>query len=797
MSTLSLPMGQFYLLSGLPGSGKSTFVKNLNLPEGFIVSSDHLRRILYGTKLYRDGGIEHEHLYGWSKPGAVIFDLMKTMCRERAKEGLTTFVDATLLGESERQEFAKIAKAQGMVTEVLIFDVPIDEVIRRDNERLAKVGANVIQRMEREFVKTSALPYRMIYGVERAELSVPVLAGDKYDVVGDVHGLLDDFLILLKQMGYKHDENGTPVHPEGRKLLFLGDVVDRGRQSVLLLHYVEQACTLGGHIFVPGNHEDKLLKVWDYWMRTGEAKGRSRSNTETFLSLMGQDQKTQARLIEFIRAQPAYRIVQSQGQSFVFAHADIVHFDPLQTPKSGLFYGDSDFGRVDSDARYEDNVSRGVNKYTLFRGHVEQISTQPHVHSVEFDQAFGGHLAIVRVDGFAKDAIALGPKQAFEANVHKRKIEFNYDDFSKAHFGLADSMYNYEKAGSVKSHTHKETGMKAFDFAEIDKLMNTKRVKKVDHPDAESPLSLYKYGKSVFYDNLWGEHPFLVKARGLVLDMAGHIVQHPFDKIFNYGENGTALNLPDDTMVQAVEKLNGFLGCITKNPYKNELLITTTGSFESDFVGYIKDFITPEVNERFLNYFKEQEASSQGGKTLMFEVIHPEDNEHPVQYKPEEQGLWLIGARGKGINDPLESEAYLDLIAGELQLRRPPHFEVPFGEVRKWANEQDGEGHIVRHLGEPVVKFKTTSYLAVKFVGRLSDNNIAFMYNQPEKFKLKLDEEYVPMVDALLEKFPTPESYKALPRSERMEEVRNLVKTMRTLGEEAALAETVVSTPSI
>lgn len=786
MSALSLPMGQFYILSGPPGSGKSTLLKHLNLPEGFVVSSDHLRRILYGVKLYREEGIDHEHLYGWNKPGSVIFDMMKVMCRERAKEGLTTFVDSTCLTESDRNDFAKIAAAHGMKTHVLIFDVPVAELIRRDEARLAKVGSHVIQRMSGDFAKTSALPYSIVKPGDTFKLTVPTLGGDLYDVVGDVHGLLDEFLELVRGMGYQHNEEGVPVHPDGRKLLFLGDVVDRGRQSLLMLHYVERACTLGEHIFVPGNHEDKLLKTWDHWMRTGEAKGRSRSSTETFLALMGQPKETQERLIGFLRAQPGYRVVESHGQSFAFAHADIVHFDPLTTPKSGLFYGDSDFGKVDSDARYEDNVQRGINKYTLFRGHIRQISNQPHVHSVEFDQAFGGQLAIVRLDGYARDALTHGPEQAFALNVHKTQIAFNYDNFSREHFSVADCVYNYEKAGALKSYTHKETGMKSFDFADIEKLMDAKRVRKVDHPDAQTPVSLYKYGKSVFYDNLWSEHPFLVKARGLVLDMAGHIVQHPFDKIFNYGENGTALDLPDDAIVQAVEKLNGFMGCITKNPYKNELLVTTTGSFDSDFVGYINDFITPDVKERLLNYFNEQEASSQGGKTLMFEVIHPKDNEHPVKYKPEEEGLWLIGARGKGINDPLESEEYLDLIGGELQLRRPKHFSVTFGEVRKWANEHDGEGYIVRHQGEPVVKFKTTSYLAVKFVGRLSDNNIAFMYNHPEKFKLKLDEEYVPMVDALLKNFPTAESYKALPRSERMETVRTLVKDMR-LAEEAAV----------
>ena len=787
-------MGRLYILSGLPASGKSTLLKTLQLPDGFVVSSDTLRKQLYGTKLYMENGVEHEHLYGWNRPGTVIFDLMKTMVRERLREGLTTFVDATSLTDSERDDFVRIAAAQGVPAEVLIFDVPLDEVLRRNEQRGPKVLPSVIRGMSSALQKTSRFPYRVVTpDIQQFELTPSVLPGDAYDVVGDVHGLLDELLPLLTRLGYGHDENGVPVHPDGRKLLFLGDVVDRGRQSVLLLHYVEQACRQGGHIFVPGNHEDKLLKTWEGWMRTSEAKGRSRSSSETFLELIAQPKAVQERLMEFIRTQPAYRLVESHGQRFVFAHADIVHFDPLTTPRSGLFYGDSDFGKVDSDARYEENFQRGVNRYALFRGHIEQISPQPHVHSVEFDQAFGGHLAVVRLDDYVK-ALSRGvpDADAFAGALHKESVAFHYGHYQRTYFALADAFANYEKMGVLKSTTHKEYGMKMFDFADIQKLLDTKRVKKVEQGD----LALYKYGKSVFYDNLWDEHPFLGKARGLVLDMAGAIVQHPFDKIFNYGENGTALELQDDTPCEAIEKLNGFLGCITKHPYREgELLVTTTGSFDSDFVGYIRDYLDKDTHARLLTYFEEQEKTEQP-KTLMFEVVHPKDNQHPVEYTPEQQGLWLIGARGKQVESPLENEAYLDLIGAELNLKRPQRFQTTFGQVRQWANEHGGEGYIVRVNDVPVVKFKTTQYLAVKFVGRLSDNNIAFMYRNPEAFKQKVDEEYVPMVDALLARCPTPEDYKAIPRSGRMDLVRELVKDMRQEQEQAVHVDTSQPAPA-
>ena len=49
------------------------------------------------------------------------------------------------------------------------------------------------------------------------------------DVVGDVHGEFEALDQLLDVLGY-HAENGWK-HPEGRRLVFVGDLVDRGPNS--------------------------------------------------------------------------------------------------------------------------------------------------------------------------------------------------------------------------------------------------------------------------------------------------------------------------------------------------------------------------------------------------------------------------------------------------------------------------------------------------------------------------------------------------------------------------------------
>lgn len=805
-----LPTGGVYLLSAPPSSGKTSLTESLGLPYGSIISSDAIREQLYGVRREVRDGAYREHLYGWDMQANKVFGILETIVEERAREGLTTFVDAVFPTDQERASIAKIAAAAGVPFTVLILNTPETKVLASNRVRPRYVDDSVIKRqfgmMQRDTGNTdpekrgqlhSRYPHIIVNEYDSIKLEPAFLPGDQYDIVGDVHGLYDDLLEMFHKAGYVFDEQGVPFHPAGRKLVFLGDVVDRGPQSIAMLRFVERCVRLGGHVFIPGNHEDKLAKTFYSHQKTGELLTRSQSSSETYNELMKIDAHEAEMLMTFIRSQPAYRLISSNGESFVCAHADMSGFDPKTTPRSGVMYGTSDFGNRDSDAEYQAGYNARINKYTLLRGHIPQISQQDNVFSIEFEQAFGGHLAMLHLDKFtAHVAQGLSRQEAFNAALTKEACTFHYDVHSAKQFATLKTLSELHKNKEVKMEADSAYGLKLFHTIEernsmnmipaLQELETNKLVKSA--LDEEGQLAIYKYSKQVFFDGLWDKHPLLLKARGLVLDIAGNIVQHPFDKIFNYGERGTALAIPDSTRVQAVEKLNGFLGCITKHPYlKDELLVTTTGSFNSPFVKYIKDFITPDVKANMLAFLKDND------KTLMFEVIHPEDNEHPIEYKVEDQGLWLIGARGKDANAPLESELWLDAAGIEMGLKRPKHFETTLGEVREMAKTSTLEGYILRRLDglqDAFVKFKTTYYLTTKFVSRLSKNNVAFMFANPEKFKEKVDEEYVEMVDAVIAQAKTAQAYQEMPKGERVEMVRNIVNQLREEAERAAAGVT-------
>lgn len=81
------------------------------------------------------------------------------------------------------------------------------------------------------------------------------LPAAKLDVVGDVHGHFEALQNLLHYLGYSPEGK----HPHGRKLVFVGDLVDRGPDAPAVLDWFETAYHAGYAQMVLGNHELNLL----------------------------------------------------------------------------------------------------------------------------------------------------------------------------------------------------------------------------------------------------------------------------------------------------------------------------------------------------------------------------------------------------------------------------------------------------------------------------------------------------------------------------------------------------------
>lgn len=82
------------------------------------------------------------------------------------------------------------------------------------------------------------------------------LLQNNLDIVGDIHGELDALTNLVHHLGY--DSNG--YHPKNRKLIFIGDLVDRGPDSYGVVMFVKNILEHNNGQMVLGNHELNLLQ---------------------------------------------------------------------------------------------------------------------------------------------------------------------------------------------------------------------------------------------------------------------------------------------------------------------------------------------------------------------------------------------------------------------------------------------------------------------------------------------------------------------------------------------------------
>jgi len=79
-----------------------------------------------------------------------------------------------------------------------------------------------------------------------------------YDFIPDIHGQLHKLIPLLQTLGYAA-VGSTWRHPEGRKVVFLGDYVDRGPSVREVLHLVRGMVDAGDALAIMGNHEFNLV----------------------------------------------------------------------------------------------------------------------------------------------------------------------------------------------------------------------------------------------------------------------------------------------------------------------------------------------------------------------------------------------------------------------------------------------------------------------------------------------------------------------------------------------------------
>ncbi|MDR1529321.1 MAG: polynucleotide kinase-phosphatase [Burkholderiales bacterium] len=269
---IKVPELSLVVLIGISGSGKSSFAQK-HFKRTEILSSDECRALVSDNE--NDQSATDD-----------AFDVLYYIAGKRLKSGLLTVVDATNVQKEARKGLINLAKSYHCLSVAIVLDLPRKVCEERNQGRPDRnFGSHVIRQQHQELKKSirhlKNEGFKHIYALKSAEEIDAVnkivrskLYNDKkeesgpFDIIGDVHGCLDELRELLTNLGYTIDhidetDNNFGFNimaPENRKVIFLGDLVDRGKDSTGVLRLVMSMVNSGIAYCVPGNHDLKLQK---------------------------------------------------------------------------------------------------------------------------------------------------------------------------------------------------------------------------------------------------------------------------------------------------------------------------------------------------------------------------------------------------------------------------------------------------------------------------------------------------------------------------------------------------------
>jgi protein phosphatase len=269
---IKIPELSLVVLVGPSGAGKSTFARTHFGPFE-VLSSDHCRGLVSNDE--NDQSATND-----------AFDVLHYVAAKRLRRGNLVVVDATNVQPEARKPLVALAREHHVIPVAVVFNLPEQLCRERNRERTDRAfGPHVIRnqkdQLRRSLRGLGREGFRHVIvldtpeQVAAAELVREPLWNNRkhehgpFDIIGDVHGCREELVLLLQELGYAVDlvagVDGAPAYavrpPEGRKAVFLGDLVDRGPDTPGVLRLVMGMVEAGTALCVPGNHDVKLVKA--------------------------------------------------------------------------------------------------------------------------------------------------------------------------------------------------------------------------------------------------------------------------------------------------------------------------------------------------------------------------------------------------------------------------------------------------------------------------------------------------------------------------------------------------------
>ncbi len=345
-----IPEFALVLMIGPSGCGKSTFARTHFKPTE-VLSSDFFRGMLSDDEMNQAASDD-------------AFDLLHLVCAKRLAAGRLTVIDATNVRPDSRKPFLEAARKYHAQPVAVVFDFSAEFCHERNQQRLAErpFGPHVTRRhaddLKRSLSRLEEEGFRRVH-LLRNEDEVNAVAFERYtlpvnkraeagpfDIVGDVHGCLSELLALLVKLGYRMKrqtdadarEFWRVTHPAGRRLVFVGDLNDRGPDTPGVYRLVMDAVRRGVAFCVLGNHDDKLLR----WLKAPDKVTLTHGLAKSAEQFAQEPPPARDRVQEFIARLPSHLVL--DGGRLVVAHAGLtadMHGRVSGKVRAFALYGDT------------------------------------------------------------------------------------------------------------------------------------------------------------------------------------------------------------------------------------------------------------------------------------------------------------------------------------------------------------------------------------------------------------------------------------------------------------------------
>lgn len=244
----------------------------------------------------------------------------------------------------------------------------------------------------------------------------------RFDIVGDVHGCLPELMTLLVKLGYTPSADLRLTAPAGRRLVFVGDLVDRGPDTPGVLKLVMEAVSAGQALAARGNHDERLGQA----LSGAHVRKPSPRLAQSLEQLSGELPAFRRRAAAFLLNLPP-RLSLDEGRLMVAHAGDRADLRGSQRDEynvHGLDCGElDDFGHL----RREDWAARHGGPHLIVSGHSPlrrpRWSGQPgrgEALNLDIGCVYGGALTALRYP--ERELVSVPARRAYVASRLFQKV---------------------------------------------------------------------------------------------------------------------------------------------------------------------------------------------------------------------------------------------------------------------------------------------------------------------------------------------------------------------------------------